>query len=360
MVTAIQDFKIKESYAKLISKALFSYLWQAIYKPMFDIWEIKLEIKAKNKIENYEPVIEALKNGEIFYVENKGFEAKNKFKNKISAILEGWGAKFNKWKGIYVISRDKIPSGVLVAIAENKIMQEQKIKIIKSYLDEVLNNIPYMVDSMIFDDEVITILDDAGKEVKKNVKALKIIEPKLTPKQKRVIAEEYTNNMKFFVKDWAENRISEMRKKVQQLILKGYRADEVEKFLINEYNVAKNKAKFLAENETNIMMSEYKKVTYQSMGSTKFVWRTITDGKERELHKQLNGTTWSWDNPPVIDERTGQTGLPGQTYNCRCMAQPLFSDDLKMHNQYSEKQSEYKLESYLEEYKKRQEKRRKA
>lgn len=358
MVTAIQDFKIKESYTKLISKALFSYLWLGIYKPMFDIWALN-PLKARNKITSFEPLIRALQDGDIYYIPNKGFKAKYKFKNQISAILEGIGAKFSKWESAYLISANKIPSEVLVAIAENKILQEEKIKTIQEYLDEVLKNIPLMVDSMIFDDEVITILDDAGNEVKKNVKSISSIVPRLTPKQKRIIAEEYTNNMQFFVKDWAEDRISEMRQKIQQLVLKGYRADQVEKLLINEYNVAKHKAKFLAENETNIMLSEYKKVTYQSMGSKKFIWRTITDGKERELHKELNGTTWNWDNPPVIDERTGQTGLPGQTYNCRCQAQPIFVDEIKMHNQINEKQSIQKIDNYLEEYKQRQKARRK-
>ncbi len=39
------------------------------------------------------------------------------------------------------------------------------------------------------------------------------------------------------------------------------------------------KAKFLAQNETTIMLAEYKKVTYQEMGFDKFIWRTITDGE---------------------------------------------------------------------------------
>ena len=40
-ITAIKDFRIKESYAKLIEKALWSYLWEGIYKPLFEIMQIK-------------------------------------------------------------------------------------------------------------------------------------------------------------------------------------------------------------------------------------------------------------------------------------------------------------------------------
>ncbi len=358
MVTVLKDFKIKEGYSKLVRKALLSYLWDGIYKPMFEIMAIK-PLKAKNAKEENEPIIKALQDGDIYYIENKGFKAKNKFNNKISSILESWGAKFNKWESIYTIPREKIPSDVLVALAENKILQEQKIKQLQEYIDETFNNIPYMIDSMVFNDEVITILDDAGNEIKKNVKRINLIEPELTKKQKEIIAQEYTNNMQFFVKEWAEDRIAKMRKRVQELVLQGYRADTVKKMLIQEFNVAQHKAKFLAENETNIMLAEYKKVTYQAMGAKKFIWRTITDGKERELHKELNGTTWSYDNPPVIDERTLQRGLPGETYNCRCQAQPIFDEDLTMHNQINEKQSKARIDNYINEYKARQEARRK-
>ena len=95
-----------------------------------------------------------------------------------------------------------------------------------------------------------------------------------------------------------------------------------------EYPKVAYKAKFLAQNETSIMLAEYKRVTYQEMGFDKFIWRTITDGRERELHKELNGKIFRYDAPPVIDERTGQRGLPGETYNCRCDAIPYRDDNL--------------------------------
>ena len=361
MPTTFKDFKIKEGYARLMDKALWSYLWEGVYKPMFEILAIKPEIKAKNSLEENMPIIKALQEGKIYYIEGKGFKAKNRFNNQLSSILESWGAKFDTWEKLYKIDKNIIPQDVLVAIAENKILQQQKIEEIKKYLDEVINNIPLQVESMVFDKEVITIIDDAGKEVKKNIRKINVIEPELNQEQKELIAREYTNNMQFFIKGWEENRISEMRQKVQQLVLEGYREDKIQKLLVTEYNIAKNKAKFLAQNETSIMIAELKKATYQSMGFDKFIWRTITDGKERDLHRHLNGTTWSYDNLPVIDERTGERGLPGQTYNCRCQAQP-YTDGMPftMHNQINEKQSVIRMDKYLAEYKTRQEARRKT
>lgn len=362
MPTTIKDFEIKESYTRLVQKALWSYLWEGLYKPMFEILAIKPVIKAKNSIEEEKTIIKALEDGKIYYIQGVGFKAKDKFNNRISLILETWGAKFDKTMKVYKIPFNKIPSDVWQAIAQNKILQEQKIKEIERYLDEVIKNIPYQVDTMVFNSEVKTILDEAGKEVKKNVKSINLIVPELSEEQKEEIAKEYTNNMQFFIKDWEEKKIPEMRAKVQQLTFDGYRADTVAKFLEKEYNIGKNKAEFLARNETCILLAEYKKVTYQEMGFDKFVWRTIIDGKERKLHEKLNGTTWSWNDPPVIDERTLQKGLPGETYNCRCQAQP-YSDNMifKLHNQplgEDLKRKNIDINRYIYEYRDKMQQRR--
>ncbi len=323
MPTAIQDFKIKESYSKLIEKALFSYFWECIYKPLFEIMAIKLP-KVQNE---FNPLVEALKAGNIYYVKDEGgFKAKVKFTNQQSRILESWGAIYDKWTKVYKIPFDKIPQSMLVAISENQTLAMQKVETVKTFLQEVEGNIDLMIDGMVFNKEVISILDDAGNEVSKNVKHLNVIEPELSEEQKQEIAENYVNNVKgYAIKFFGDERIPTMRQKVAEAVLNGYRADTVLKMLETEYGIMGRKAKFWARNETSLMLAEYKKTTYQEMGFDKFIWKTILDGRERERHKHLNNKIFSYDNPPVIDDN-GNVGLPGQTYNCRCQAIP-YSDD---------------------------------
>ena len=74
------------------------------------------------------------------------------------------------------------------------------------------------------------------------------------------------------------------------------------------------------------MLAQIKKVHYSAMGFDSFMWHTILDARERPLHRMLNGKIFRFDDPPVIDERTGQRGLPGETYNCRCDLTPIMSD----------------------------------
>lgn len=323
MITAIKDFKTKKAYAKLVEDKIIEYFRQVIFQPLFDI--IDEPVKATNALDDFEVINRALKAGVIYY-DNTGFIAKRKFPNNIARILEKWGAKYNKFKKMYVIDNFKIPEIIKVAIADNKIQMQMKMKAIDDVLTTVQDNIDLFVDEMIFDDEVKTILDDAGQQVKKNVKSIAVIEPELTPNQIKEIQKSYTENMRYYIKDFEKSKIPEMRKRVQELALKGERPDKIAQMLQTEYGVCQRKAKFLAFNETNIMLAEYKKVTYKEMGFTKFKWSTVLDGKERPEHQKLNGKIFYYDFPPIINEATGQRGLPGETYNCRCEAIPIRDD----------------------------------
>jgi SPP1 gp7 family putative phage head morphogenesis protein len=353
MATVVKSFDIKNSYVRLIEKALFSYLWEGIYKPMFDLIQTK-----PKAINSDNTIIEALKNGNIYYFEG-GFKAKKKFTNAQSLQLEQWGAKWDKWQKMYRIPFNKLPESVLVALSENKIMTENKINAIQDFLREVQSNMPYIIESMLFNEEIVTILDDAGQEIQKTVKHLNVIEPDLSVQQKQQIAQAYTNNIQqYMIKDFAEDRIPLMRQRIMEATLKGYRLDKVEKILQQEFGFMANKARFLAFNETNIMLAEFKRVQYQKMGFNKFVWQTRADSRVRDLHRHLNGTVWRYDDPPVIDEKTGQKGLPGETFNCRCVALPysdnslfdrkFIDEDKKEKKVYSTAQSQKRLAEYLQ------------
>lgn len=317
MGVAAKDFQIKESYTKLIQKVLYSYFYEGVFKPMFEA--VGIPLKAKNAEED--AITRALLKGQIVY-ENNGFKALDKFTNAQSKLLQSWGAVWDKWSKSWKLPYSKLPQHILVAIAANKNLTQQKVDFIKKFLEHLQENWESAVQTMVYTEEVKTILDDAGNEIKKTVKHLNVIEPELSESQKEEISQTYTNNMNYYIKNFGDQRIPLMRQKVQEIVVNGGRFTDVEKMLNREFKVWGDKAKFLAQNETNIMLAELKKVEYQEMGFDKFIWRTVTDGRERELHRHLNGRVFRYDDPPIIDLHTGQRGLPGQTYNCRCTAIP--------------------------------------
>ena len=341
MKIAVKDFEIKQKYFDIIRKKLLKYLREMLYQPVYDLAGEK--IKAVNELSDEEVIIEALKKGKIYY-DGEGFTTKEKFGNKISKILEKWGARYNKYKKAYIIDSFEIPDLVHVAIAQAKIRQQEKAKAIDDFLNDFQAHLDENIKKMIFDDEVITILDDTGKELKKNVKKVAVIEVELSDEQKEEIAANYTNNMQFYIKSWLEDTIPKMREKVRKAVFAGYREEQVQEMLTKDYKKeilrsvrAKsipqtleeeyrkfiNKAKFLAQNETSIVLAELKKVQYQEMGAIGFIWDTIIDSRERPRHHLLNGKFFRWNDLPVIDEK-GTKGLPGQTYGCRCSLRPVF------------------------------------
>lgn len=132
------------------------------------------------------------------------------------------------------------------------------------------------------------------------------------------IAQDYTYNMRYWVKNWEAKNIIKMRSDVLDMVQKGKRLEEVQEYFQERWGIAKNKAFFLAKNESHIAGSVITKNQYQKIGSSQFKWGRSNSKEKRELHKTYYNKIFDFNNPPIIDERTGQTGLPRQTYNCLC------------------------------------------
>lgn len=346
----INDFKHKPSYTTLINTRLVNYLLDFLYKPLWKI--INSNIKAEN---DNNLILDALRRGDIFYKDGI-FRAVNKFSNELSIEFKKLGAKYNKnLKGFQF---QEMPKFLRDFVALQEVRTQIKLEQLNGYLDDLQYNLDHYIDTMTFNHDVDKILGDVNKQIGKNVKNINVIEPELSREQLDEIGDNYTNNMKLYVKKWTSNRIVDLRQKVQQYVLEGFREEKISKLLLDEYEDElkksikkpkvpksltefevkkllklekeriKKKAKFLAQNETSIMLAQYKKQVYTEMGFTEFKWNTIMDGRERQNHADLNGKIFRFDTPPIIDERTGQRGLPGETYNCRCGLTPIRRDSV--------------------------------
>ncbi len=158
------------------------------------------------------------------------------------------------------------------------------------------------------------------------------------------IAKDYVYNMKYWVKKWKAKEIIKMRRDVLEMVQGGARIETIQKYFEKEWKIAKDKAAFLARNESEIASSVLKAVHYQRQGCTHFFWMPSTSKEKRELHLEyakekgnkygIGGTNiFPYAKPPYIEElktkrsdgkydiepnRDGPRGLPGQTYNCGC------------------------------------------
>lgn len=88
--------------------------------------------------------------------------------------------------------------------------------------------------------------------------------------------------------------------------------------------VTEKRANFIAVDQTRKITTAANYERMKSAGIRKAIWHHSAGSAEpRELHQRLDGKVFELDNPPVIDEKTGERGLPGQLPNCKCFWTPV-------------------------------------
>lgn len=80
----------------------------------------------------------------------------------------------------------------------------------------------------------------------------------------------------------------------------------------------------IAKDQTRKIQASISIERAKSAGIKKFKWLHSRGGSEpRPDHVAMSGNVYSYDDPPVIDRRTGERGFPGQAINCRCQMVPV-------------------------------------
>lgn len=80
----------------------------------------------------------------------------------------------------------------------------------------------------------------------------------------------------------------------------------------------------IAKDQTRKIQASISIERAKSAGIKKFKWLHSRGGSEpRADHVAMSGNVYSYDDPPVIDRRTGERGYPGQAINCRCQMVPV-------------------------------------
>lgn len=117
----------------------------------------------------------------------------------------------------------------------------------------------------------------------------------------------------------------EIEGEVMRSIQSGRGMADLQPFLEKRYGITKRRAALIARDQTSKATTAINRARMQGLGVKKFKWLHSGGGKEpRPLHKNvLNGNVYSMDDPPVIDDRTGERGFPGQLINCRCRMVPV-------------------------------------
>lgn len=85
------------------------------------------------------------------------------------------------------------------------------------------------------------------------------------------------------------------------------------------------RAKNISLDQTRKAYNSINRGRMQAIGVKKFMWHHSGGGAHpREDHVEMDGNVYGFDNLPVVDQRTGERGIPGQAVNCKCVMSPVF------------------------------------
>lgn len=311
----LKPIRLKSEYAEVIEKAIAEALRKEIYIPLMK------EIGVDRKIlkNSYQDLIDAISSGQIQYV-NGHFEGS--FNSAISKELRKLGATWNRRHGVFSIPQSKLTNDMRTAIGTSF----SKFQNMANKLESTLSGIiPEQIASKL---KISKILDatiyKVNKEFEDSIKGITVA-PTLTPDQVNRIKQEYTQNMQLYITDFAQKEILKLRIQVQENAMSGVRYESMIKTIKDSYGVSKNKARFLARQETNLMVTKFHQVRCEDAGVREYKWKTVVGSPlhpVRPMHKALDGKIFTWDNPPIVNDK-GEHKNPGQDYGCRCIAIPV-------------------------------------
>lgn len=119
--------------------------------------------------------------------------------------------------------------------------------------------------------------------------------------------------------------------RMRDIVLDGYRngrtTTNIVKDILREYSMTRRHAQLIARDQIAKLNGEIAKKQQQDAGVEEYEWSDSRDERVRTRHHDLNGKRFRWDDPPVVDERTGRRCHPGGDYQCRCVALPVFDID---------------------------------
>lgn len=166
------------------------------------------------------------------------------------------------------------------------------------------------------------------REWKKAVKAtlgIDLMDDYYTGELYRTMMERWVEDNVALIKTIPQESLGRMR----QIVLEGYRNGKTTTAIVKQiqrtYSIDRRHAQLLARDQIAKLNGDITQQQQQDAGVVEYVWSTSGDSRVRPSHAALNHKRFRWDDPPVVDEKTGRRCHPGKDYQCRCCALPVFN-----------------------------------
>lgn len=268
------------------------------------------------------PLQEAIAQGRITF--NQGLFS-GRFSAAVSKELKALGATWDRKALGFRLTLAQMPYDLQAAISASAARFDATLKRIDTLIGK---KVPEEITSKV---KVADIFDDTlwkvDRAIADTLKGISV-PAQLTDERRQRIAEEWQENLDKWIKDFTEEEILRLRQSVAKSVFSGNRRDSVIRSIQKSYGVSANKAKFLARQETNLLLAKFKEARYTDSGVPEYKWRCVAGSKHhpvRPSHKILDGKIFRWDTPPITTapDEPSRRNNPGEDYGCRCTAIPM-------------------------------------
>lgn len=294
-----------------IEKMIGDIFRDEIYLPLIEILGLNAN-KVLNSNKSF--LLEKISDGKIAYYRG---EFSGKFSARSTKAIKEMGGIWDPKTKSFKLRKDKLPKDVMQAIAVSATRFEKTIDLIREKLRKILP--AEIAESLKAQNILDRSIFNIDKGIGDSLESIKVV-PQLTDDERHQIAVEYNTNMQRSIKGWTEKEVIKLRTLVEREALGGKRYENLADIIKKQYNVSKNKAKFLARQETGLLMAKFRESRYVAAGSEGYYWMTVAGSPKhpvRPMHKELNGKFIEWKNPPITNSQ-GNRNHAGEDYNCRC------------------------------------------
>ncbi len=115
-----------------------------------------------------------------------------------------------------------------------------------------------------------------------------------------------------------EKTFADIERMVKKSAKAGDRVEELQGKLRERFGITERHAELIARDQTSKLAGNLNELRQREAGLDRYTWRGVLDERERDSHVENEGQVFTWDDPPA------ETGHPGEDYQCRCVAEPIF------------------------------------
>lgn len=146
---------------------------------------------------------------------------------------------------------------------------------------------------------------------------------------------QWTTNNVGLIKSIPETTLTNM----QNIVLEGWQNGttntRIGKKVQEAYGISRRRAHFIARDQVSKLNANLAQAQQQDAGVQEYIWSDSSDVRVRKSHAKMQGKRCRWDDPTVYWNPTLKAWVPrtdemvhkhpGEDYQCRCVALPIFN-----------------------------------